>query len=141
MTRQRQLVYDIVMRAPEHYTAEEIFSLAREKMPSVARGTVYRNLGILAQEGRIRRLEMPCAPARYDRQFSPHPHLICEVCGRVEDLAMPEGLLSPLAQGVELTGYDLKLFHICAQCRAQERSTVHESDVGEPENTPGCPQV
>ncbi len=104
------------MRAPVHYTAEEIYSMARGHMPSIARGTVYRNLGILAQEGKIRRLEMPCAPARFDRQCLPHPHLICQQCGWVEDLMMPEGLLAPLAQDVSLTGYDLKLFHICTQC-------------------------
>lgn len=119
MTRQRQLIYNIIMAAPEHRTAEEIYDLARREMPSLARGTVYRNLGLLAQEGLIRKLEMPDAPARYDRERHPHPHLICQKCGRVEDLMMPEGLLEPFAkaQDIAFTGYDLKLYHICPACR------------------------
>ena len=50
MTRQRQLIFDLIMAAPEHRTAEEIYDLARAEMPSLARGTVYRNLGLLVRE-------------------------------------------------------------------------------------------
>ena len=118
MTRQRQLIYNIIMAEPEHRTAEEIYDLARKEMPSLARGTVYRNLGLLVEEKQIRKLEMPDAPARYDRERRPHPHLVCQRCGKVEDLTMPEGLLEPLADahGIALTGYDLKLYHICPAC-------------------------
>lgn len=123
MTRQRELIYNIIAAAPEHRTAEEIYDLARAEMPALARGTVYRNLGLLVRDGEIRKLEMPDAPARYDRERSPHPHLVCQSCGRVEDLPAPEGFLEPFAaaQGVALTGYDLKLYHICPVCRAKER--------------------
>ena len=122
MTRQRELIYHIVTEKPEHRTAEEIYTLAKEQMPSLARGTVYRNLGVLVQEGLLRKLEMPDAPARYDRECTPHPHLVCRYCGRVEDLTMPEGLLDPLAKtlGVTLTGYDLKLYHICPTCEGRK---------------------
>ena len=116
MTRQRQLIFNIIMEAPEHRTAEEIYDLARRQMPSLARGTVYRNLGILEQTGQIRKLEMPGAPARYDRERRLHPHLVCQKCGKVEDMTMPHGLLDPLARGVDITGYDLKLFYICPAC-------------------------
>jgi Fe2+ or Zn2+ uptake regulation protein len=118
MTRQRQLIYDIVTAAPVHMTAEEIYDKARAAMPSVARGTVYRNLGVLAQEGKIQKLEMPSAPARYDRESRLHPHLVCDHCGQVEDLILPEGMLEPLtgALPVKVTGYDLKIFYTCARC-------------------------
>lgn len=121
MTKQRQLIYSIVAAAPRHMTAEEIYYLARERMPSMARGTVYRNLGILAQEGKIRKLEMPSAPARYDRQCRAHPHLVCDTCGQVEDLCLPEGTLLPFIQSlhVDMTGYDLKIFHTCPKCKKE----------------------
>ena len=126
MTRQRQLIYNIIAAAPEHRTAEEIYDLARAEMPSLARGTVYRNLGLLVQDGEIRKLEMAGAPARYDRERSPHPHLVCQVCGRVEDLPAPDGLMEGFAatRGVSLTGYDLKLYHVCPACRGRERRTL-----------------
>ncbi len=121
MTRQRQLIYNIIQAAPEHRTAEEIYDLARAEMPSLARGTVYRNLGLLVRDGQIRKLEMADAPARYDREREAHPHLVCQRCGRVEDLVLPEGLLDPLEKGLgePVTGYELKLYHICPACRAR----------------------
>ena len=43
MTRQRALILDIMReKCPEHMTADEIFSHARQAMPHIARGTVYR---------------------------------------------------------------------------------------------------
>ncbi len=118
MTRQRQLIFDIIAARPLHLTAEEIFEQAQTAMPGIARGTVYRNLGLMVEAGELRRLDMPQGPARYDRNPEPHAHLICQSCGRLEDLPL-EGIsetLSALA-GEPVTGYDLKLYHLCKNCR------------------------
>ncbi len=121
MTRQRQLIYELVTSSPQHRTAEEIFLLAREKMPSLARGTVYRNLGVLTEEGAIGKLEMPGAPARYDRVSRPHPHLVCRRCGAVEDFCLEEDAEAAMFSRLhtEITGYDLKVFHICPACQKE----------------------
>ena len=47
MTRQRALILEILQHSPKHLTADEIFAIAREKMPGIARGTVYRNLKLV----------------------------------------------------------------------------------------------
>lgn len=119
MTRQRQLIYAIVSEKPVHLTAEEIFNQARVHMPNIAMGTVYRNLGIMADEGLIRKLEVPGSPARYDRTASPHPHLICEKCGAVTDLDWGDDFRAELAarSGRDLTAFDLKLYYLCDRCR------------------------
>lgn len=44
MTRQRALILEILQHSPKHLTADEIFAIAREKMPGIARGTVYLSL-------------------------------------------------------------------------------------------------
>ena len=41
MTRQRALILEILQHSPKHLTADEIFAIAKEKMPGIARGTVY----------------------------------------------------------------------------------------------------
>ena len=50
MTRQRQLVYDVVHNSCEHLTAEQVFNLAREQMPTIVMATVYNNLNALKLE-------------------------------------------------------------------------------------------
>ena len=75
MTRQRALILEILQHSPKHLTADEIFAIAREKMPGIARGTVYRNLKLMEQAREIARLEMPDGPDRFDKTSNPHGHL------------------------------------------------------------------
>ena len=118
MTQQRRLILDILRQAPRHLTAEEIYAEARAQMPSIALGTVYRNLGLLTEGGEIRRLEVPGASARYDRAASPHPHFICTACGAIRDIAAENSLLGEFAQkfSLPLSGYDLNLYGLCGAC-------------------------
>ena len=118
MTRQRQLIYDILAAEPIHRTAEEIYALARERMPSIARGTVYRNLGLMTEAGEIGRLEMPGMPTRYDRSPLSHPHRQCPVCGRVEDLCAGADFAADLSErfACRAEGYDLRLYVRCDGC-------------------------
>ena len=73
MTRQRALILEIMREQhTRHMTADEIFCEARQVMPHIARGTVYRNLKMMEQDGEVAHLEMgrrprplrlqPCAP-------------------------------------------------------------------------------
>ncbi len=118
MTRQRQVIHDILTARPLHLTAEQIFEQAQLVLPDIARGTVYRNLGLMVAAGEVRKLELPEGPARYDRDPAPHAHLVCERCGALEDLPL-EGLLEQLSalSGQKLTGCDVMLYHQCKNCR------------------------
>ena len=72
MTRQRALILGIMReKCPEHLTADEIFSHARQAMPHIARGTVYRNLKLMELDGEIGHLEMPDGPASFHSATSP----------------------------------------------------------------------
>ncbi len=118
MTRQQALVCAIVENTCEHLTAEEIFCRAREQMPAIALGTVYRNLGQLSDRGVIRRLTIPGQPDRFDKNPTPHAHLLCSKCGCVQDLFLPE-LQERLQKqcGTKITGYQLTVEHICPACQ------------------------
>ena len=47
-TRQRQLVLEAVQELCDHPTADEIYLRVREQDDHISRGTVYRNLHLLA---------------------------------------------------------------------------------------------
>ena len=89
MTRQRALIARILRTAGRHLTAEEIFQLARQSMPSIAVGTVYRNLRLMSEDGELRRIEAAGGPVRYDANLSPHGHLVCRICGRLDASVLP----------------------------------------------------
>lgn len=87
-TRQRQLVLDAVRSRCDHPTADAIYLEVREKDPRVSRGTVYRNLNLLAHEGAIQAIKAP-GGSRFDKRCDHHAHIMCTECGAVSDLALP----------------------------------------------------
>lgn len=121
MTKQRALIYDILQNAEMHMTADEIFAIAQTKMPNIARGTVYRNLNLMVQDGEINRLEMPSGPDRFDRTATPHGHLYCDGCGSLKDIAVV-GLMRELegAIGTEVRSYQLTVHYLCPECRRKQ---------------------
>lgn len=117
MTKQRRIIMETIRETEGHMTAEEIFLASHKKLPSLVMATVYNNLKILVEEGKIRRLQIPGQPDRYDRNMVPHEHLVCQECGRVDDAVSIDFIPDfEKRMGIHITGYNLKLYHICEEC-------------------------
>ena len=115
------LILELLHSTSGHLTADEIFALARQRMPSIARGTVYRNLKLMEQDREIARLEMPAGPDRYDRTTAPHGHLYCDGCQKLTDIPVV-GLVRELeaAIGTEVRSYQLTVHYLCPDCRRKQ---------------------
>lgn len=83
-TRQRRLVLEAVQARTDHPSADEIYLDVRREDDKISRGTVYRNLNILAESGEITHVRVPAAD-RYDLRSERHYHIFCEGCGGVFD--------------------------------------------------------
>lgn len=121
MTRQKALILEIMhQQRPQHLTADEIFCHARQQMPHIARGTVYRNLKLMERDGEVAHLEMAGGPDRYDCNPVPHGHLLCDGCGELTDLPVV-GLIREVeaAIGTEVRGYTLTIHYLCPHCRSK----------------------
>lgn len=121
MTKQRKLVLSIVENSHRHPSAEEIFFEAKESMPSIALGTVYRNLNALHEEGKIRKITLPGASDRYDKAMIPHDHLICEKCGQIKDICL-DGVEEALSRSAkcQIARYELNAYYVCDECRSNQ---------------------
>ena len=121
MTRQRALILNIMQESPKHLTADEIFALARQRMPGIARGTVYRNLKLMEQAHEIAKLEMPDGVGRFDKTPTPHGHLYCDGCGSLQDIPVI-GLVREIedAIGTEVRSYQLTIHYLCPACRKEQ---------------------
>jgi len=86
MTRQKQLVYDILCSSESHPTADWIYAQARVAMPGISLGTVYRNLQVLEEEGSIQELNYGKTHSHFDGRADLHYHFICETCGSIFDV-------------------------------------------------------
>lgn len=121
MTKQRQLIWNIIQQSCEHMTADEIYQLAKRQIPSIAIGTVYRNLKLMAQAGEILRLNMQDSPDRYDKTRICHEHLTCKYCGKLKDVQV-HNLKEILEQQIveTLDSYHLNMYYVCPECYNEE---------------------
>lgn len=125
-TIQKELVRRAVFEMKRHVTADEVYEFIKRNYPTIGKGTVYRNLGILADEGSIRRVEVPDGPDRFDFTLPDHYHVRCVRCGEVSDVDME--VLPDLterirdAHGMEFISYDILFKGICPACRAAQSS-------------------
>lgn len=125
LTTQRQAVYDVVRQAHDHPTAAEVMNRLVEKGYNFAYGTVYNSLRYLVDKEMIRELKLGEAASRYDAKLDEHQHILCEVCGRVDEVMTQVPADWSLAVAVE-TGYEVHHAHVvfggvCGECQ-QKRS-------------------
>ena len=125
-TIQRALVLKAVNTLQCHATVEEIYSLVIKEYPNISKVTVYRNLNQLAENGGIRKLEVPGDADRFDHLCHDHYHARCLRCGRVFDVDMDyiEDLEKRIkdAHGFEFSGHDLMFKGICPDCKTKSQS-------------------
>lgn len=121
-TIQKRLVMEAVTRLASHPTADEVYAEVVRTHPSVSKATVYRNLGSLSEDGRLRHIRMPNGADRFDHCLTEHRHIACIQCGSVRDVPVtePDTLDEDVAHG---TGYvevshDIVFYGVCPGCAA-----------------------
>ena len=120
-TIQKDLVRNAVYEMRRHVTANEVYEFVKEVYPTIGKGTVYRNLDILVEEGALRKVEVPDGPNRFDFTLKNHYHVRCVNCGEISDVDMDEilGLLEKIhdTHGTDFLGYDILFKGICPKCQ------------------------
>jgi Fe2+ or Zn2+ uptake regulation protein len=121
---QKRIIGEALMEM-DHPTAAEVYERVRQDCPQISLGTVYRNLGTMADEGTALRLSFLGEPDRFDPTTQEHFHVVCSSCGRIFDTEphIVPTFLGRLDQeverstGVEVREHTLLLRGICAACR------------------------
>lgn len=121
-THQRALVREAVHALDGHPTAEEVYTYVRTQDPRISRATVYRNLGLLCEEGQLLAVQMPGC-YHYDYRVDEHAHLLCTHCGRIEDVPLEgsydRSLDTAVAEssGYAVLGHDTVFRGLCPACQ------------------------
>jgi len=125
-TIQKELVLSAVMRMHRHVTADEIYEFIKIEHPAIGKGTVYRNLRILTEENKIRKVEIPNGSDRFDFNLKRHYHFRCIKCGNLTDIDMDEirEIEAHIRNNQELTflDYDILFKGICRNCQDKKET-------------------
>ena len=105
VTRQRTIILEELRKANIHPTADEIYHIVRQRLPRISLGTVYRNLDLLAEQGKILKIESAGSSKRFDGDIRLHQHVRCQKCDRVADIMLP--MRVPDARHIILRGFTI----------------------------------
>jgi len=120
-TKQRELILQVLKNNRTHPTADWIYEEVKKQIPAISKGTVYRNLNVLQEEGAITELNLDGNPARYEEKQPVHYHFRCNKCGRVIDLDEPQvkGLDERVARktGFKIFYHQTEFRGLCKDCQ------------------------
>jgi Fur family peroxide stress response transcriptional regulator len=95
-TRQREVVYSVILGKRDHPTADEIFSRVKPRLPGISLATVYNCLETLSHCGLVRQVNFEREPTRYCPNLGEHAHFHDDATGRIHDIALPADTTSRL---------------------------------------------
>jgi Fe2+ or Zn2+ uptake regulation protein len=130
VTAQRTIILETISHMGGHLSAQQVYQEAVKRLPGLNLATVYRTVESLQEAGLIDTFSTSIEPMQFSLRDSDHPHahLVCRVCGGVQELDSER--IKPLQEMVQReTDFRVDTNHmtlegLCASCRKdQENST------------------
>jgi len=124
-TVQRRVILEAVLDVDNHPSADQVFDAVEDRLPGIARTTVYRALEHLADTGVITRACHPGSVARFDPRLELHHHLVCLQCNEFvdfEDDTLNNLTIPDTSKfNFEVNDYRVQLRGICNRCQENEK--------------------
>jgi Fur family peroxide stress response transcriptional regulator len=124
-TVQRRVILEAILELDDHPTADQVHNAVRERLPGIAKPTVYRALEHLARMGVITKACHPGRVVRYDSRVDRHHHLVCLHCNQFvdfEDEALDNLEIPDTSDvGFEVSDFRVQLRGVCSSCQQNAR--------------------
>lgn len=119
-TIQKTLIFSAV-RELHHPTADEIYHAVAKEHPNISKGTVYRNLKTMTEQGRIQQIKNSDGPDYFDHMVQVHYHCKCLKCRKIFDADLPymEELNGKVTACGDFLAEDHEIIFtgLCPQCK------------------------
>jgi len=120
LTHQRQVVFQELVKTPDHPSAELLYQRIRKKIPTISLDTVYRTLTTLEKHGLVKRVDTVESQAHFEAAGMSHHHVICNQCGKILDFQWDTLDSSPLSEILKQWGQvdstSLTVYGTCSNC-------------------------
>jgi Fur family iron response transcriptional regulator len=109
-TQQRLKVAEILLAAPNHFTAEQLLATLRVAPGRVSKATVYNTLKLFVEHGLARPIHLDPDRCVYDSSMAPHHHFQDVDTGEMLDIepqTVEFARLPPLPPNTEIESVDV----------------------------------
>ena len=149
LTRQRQILLDLLDHSGQHLDAERLYQMAKEKDPKLNRVTVYRTLKLLKKGGLVDELDLMHHEGDqhyYETRLKQeHAHVICLRCGRIEEyFGEPLQLMREQIEthlGFEIVLARTEVGGYCSHCQVLRGREMEEAAKGHTGQVAGSGRV
>lgn len=109
-----------------HADIDAIREKVRLLSPNISLNTIYLNLQQLSNEGIISKVSLNGQKSVYEVTKQPHAHLVCRVCGAVEDKEIDRGLLTAIKEGAVQKAFlpsfiAVNIYGVCKNCQKNNK--------------------
>lgn len=122
-TNQRYAIYQALASSSDHPTVEDLYSTVKRSYPTLSMNTVYNTLEVLKDIGIASEISLWHDKARFDANQTPHHHLVCLRCKKIEDLyddTLDRLALSPKTKHqYRIMGHRVEFHGYCNRCKAK----------------------
>jgi len=123
-TIQRQAIIEAAFGTENHFSAEDLLAMARQRESTVSRATIYRTLPLLCASGLLKEIDLGKGQSYYDPNYSrfpDHNHIICDDCDKIveftsDEMQELEGKISHQF-GFQLASQKVQLRGTCEQLK------------------------
>ncbi|AGB40368.1 Fe2+/Zn2+ uptake regulation protein [Halobacteroides halobius DSM 5150] len=121
MTKQRKKILKVLQGTTCHPTADWVYEQVKKEIPNVSLGTIYRNLNVLQEMGKIQELNYGSDYSRFDGNPKNHYHFTCLKCDEVIDVELEvvqemNQQVADLVEG-EVKYHRTEFFGYCSKCK------------------------
>ena len=121
----RNAIYNVVCSTNVHPSARWVYDRLKPDIPDLSLGTVYRNLSLFKSEGKINVVCNVNGEERIDSDTRPHPHFVCQKCGKVCDVVRTSPTADDDSRELARAGYTVEskftvYYGSCPECSANK---------------------
>jgi Fur family transcriptional regulator, peroxide stress response regulator len=124
LTSHRLALLHLIALSEDHPNAMHLFEKLRIQFPTVSLATIYKTLVLLKEEGEVLEIDLH-NDSRYDgNKPYPHPHLICNRCGKIldgEELLFLNTLQQDVKEkyNFQVVQSQMVFYGICQECQGK----------------------
>ncbi len=77
-----------------HMNIDDLYKNLLEKFPSISLATIYKNVNAMVEKIFLNEVKVPDAKTVYELVKEEHSHLVCSLCGKIEDIIIDTSVLN-----------------------------------------------